>query len=283
MGSRTVRNKVVAITGGARGIGLATAQALAREGAVVAIGDLDRDAAVSAARRIGARASGFALDVADPQEFTAFLDEVQRRLGGLDVLVNNAGIMPLSPLVDEDDAVTARQLAVNLHAVVHGTREAARRMTGNKAGHIVNVASFAGKFGFPGAATYSATKHGVVGLSEAVRHELRGTGVEVSVVMPAVVRTELASGLTDRGAVKPVDALDVANAIVRTLRQPRFDVFVPGSGVATNRFLRALPRRASEWILRRTGVNDTLSSVSRDQRAAYETRVSAGHTQDDSA
>ena len=98
-------------------------------------------------------------------------------------------------LDEEDDAATRRMLEINLHAVIHGTREAVKRMKPRGTGHIVNVASMAGKSGFPGAATYCATKHAVVGLSEAVHLELRGTGVSVSCVMPAVVRTELASGL----------------------------------------------------------------------------------------
>jgi NAD(P)-dependent dehydrogenase (short-subunit alcohol dehydrogenase family) len=273
----TLQGTVVVVTGAARGIGFATAEALAREGAVVVIGDLDPREAEAAAARIGSGALGLALDVTDPKAFTGFLDEVERSLGPIGVMINNAGIMPLSPLVDEDDEVTVRQLEVNLHGVIHGTREAARRMLTRGEGHIVNIASFAGKIGFPGAATYCATKHGVVGLSESVRHELRGTGIEVSVVMPAVVRTELTSGLAGR-AVKPVSADEVAKAIVRALRRPRFDVFVPSSGLGMNRFLRLLPRRASEWLLWRTGVNDTLTAISPDERAAYDSRVSAGWT-----
>ena len=135
------------------------------------------------------------LDVTDHAGFTAFLDEVERELGPIDVLINNAGIMPLALLHEESDATTAKLIAINLAAVVHGTREAVRRMRPRRRGHIVNIASIAGKAGVPGAATYCATKHGVVGLSEAVRLELRGTGVEVSCVMPTIVHTELAAGV----------------------------------------------------------------------------------------
>src|SRR3712207_1301516 len=94
-------------------------------------------------------------------------------------------------------------------------------------GHIVNVASVAGKTGFSNLATYCAAKHGVVGLSEALRHELRGTGVDVSVVMPALVRTELAAGLRPSRGFTPSTPEEVAAGIVAALRFNRFDVFVP--------------------------------------------------------
>src|SRR4051812_2745328 len=115
--SLSLTAKVVAITGGGRGIGRATALALAREGARVAVGDLDRGAAEKVAAELGGDALGLPLDVADPRGFTAFLDEVEQRLGPLDVLVNNAGIMPVTPLVDESPDSISRQLEINLHAV----------------------------------------------------------------------------------------------------------------------------------------------------------------------
>src|SRR6202012_1076911 len=106
--------------------------------------------------------------------FTAFLDEVEQRLGPLDILVNNAGIMPVTPLEEEDDASAPRQPEITPPAVIYGTQEAVRRMRPRGTGHIVNVASLAGRAAAPGLATYCATKHGVIGLSESVRAELRG-------------------------------------------------------------------------------------------------------------
>src|ERR1044072_2943693 len=119
---RSLSGKVVAITGGGRGIGRATALALGREGARVAVGDLDHEAAESVAAELGGEALGLPLDVTDHAGFTAFLDEVERRLGPLDVLVNNAGIMPVTPLPEEAPESIARQLAINLHATIHGTQ-----------------------------------------------------------------------------------------------------------------------------------------------------------------
>src|SRR4051794_21043368 len=236
---RSLTGKVVAITGGGRGIGRATALALAREGARVAVGDLDREAAEQVAAELGdthltsssgtGGGLGLPLDVTDHAGFTAFLDEVEQQLGPLDVLINNAGIMPVTPLVEEAPESIARQLEINLHAVIHGTQEAMKRMVPRRRGHIVQLASLAGRSGFPKLATYCATKHGVVGLSEAVALELRGTGVEVSVVMPGIVRTELSTGLSDARGVKTLQPEDVAAEIVSALCNPRFDVFVPRS------------------------------------------------------
>ena len=134
--------------------------------------------------------------------------------------------MPVTPFVDESEDSVRRQIDINLHGVITGTQLAIERLQPRGSGHIVNIASQAGKAGIPGIATYSATKHAVVGLSEAVRAELRGSGVEVLCVMPTVVNTELTSGVGQRW-VKPVEASDVANEIVDAMEVPRFDVFVP--------------------------------------------------------
>jgi NAD(P)-dependent dehydrogenase (short-subunit alcohol dehydrogenase family) len=272
--SRSLNGKVVAITGGGRGIGRAIAQSLAREGARVAVGDLDKDSAEATAAALGGDAIGLGLDVTDHAGFTAFLDEVERRLGPLDVLVNNAGIMVVTPLVEETGDSIARQLELNLRAVIHGTQEAMRRMTPRRSGHIVNVASIAGRTGFPHLATYAATKHGVVGLSESVRAELRGTGVEISVVMPSVVRTELAAGLAD-SRVKAVEVEDVADEVLGALKRPRFDVFVPRSNGPLVRLGSALPRAVREAMTRWLKAAQPLLKADRSARASYEARAAA--------
>ncbi|MEV4145190.1 SDR family oxidoreductase [Amycolatopsis sp. NPDC049691] len=264
--------KVVVITGGGQGIGAATASALSRLGAKVVIGDLDQVRAEKTAGELAAEA--LPLDVTDIRGFTEFLDEVERRHGRIDVLINNAGIMPLARLEEESDATTRRQLEINLHAVIHGTREAMKRMRPRRSGHIVNVASFAGKAGFPGAATYCATKHAVVGLSEAVHLELHGSGVHVSCVLPAIVRTELASGLGEAKLFKSSRPEDVAHAIVSTLRKPRFEVFVPRSVGTMGKLTRLLPRRAGEALARALKADQLLASAAHSPaRAEYEARA----------
>jgi NAD(P)-dependent dehydrogenase (short-subunit alcohol dehydrogenase family) len=272
---RSLHGRVVVVTGGGRGIGRAIAGALAAKGCRVAIGDLDAYAAREAAEALGGDAVGLALDVTDRPAFTTFLDEVERRLGPVDILVNNAGIMAVGPFEEEDEGTVIRQLEINLHAVVHGTKEAVRRMKPRGTGHIVNIASSAGKTGVPNLATYCATKHGVVGLSEALRFELRGTGVEISVVMPGIVRTELASGLVETRGFKISTAEEVAELVVEALEFPRFDVFVPRSIGPTWAAMQIVPRRAREAIARALKIDRALLDADRDARAAYEARAAA--------
>ena len=273
---RSLSGKVVVVTGGGRGIGAATARALVAKGARLAIGDVDLATAERTAAELGGGTVARYLDVTDRPAFTAFLDEVERELGGLDVLINNAGIMPLAPADEESDATIIRQLELNLHAVIHGTKEAITRFKARGSGHIVNVASVAGKGGFPGGATYCATKHGVVGYSEAVRFELRGTEVEISCVMPGIVNTELASGLEDARFVKKVSPEDVADAIVGALERPHFDVFVPKSAGYIGQVMATLPRGAREAIARWLKADRVLIDAAHGQeRAAYERRAAA--------
>jgi len=269
---RTLAGRVVAITGGARGIGRATAEALAREGARVAIGDLDADLARRTAEEIGPAVSAFALDVTDRASFEAFVEAVEAQLGPVDVLVNNAGIMPLGPFVEEDDLTARRLVDINVHGVLHGMKVVLPRFAARRSGHLVNIASAAGKGPYPGGATYCGTKHFVVGVTETVRGELRGSGVDVSVVMPVVVDTELATGLGKARGIPLVQPQDVAEAIVETLRRPRFDVYVPRSMGPLTALAAVVPRPVREAALRAIGA-DRVLWVDPAKRREYELRA----------
>ena len=280
---RSLSGKVVAITGGARGIGKATATALVRKGCRVAIGDLDLALAEQTAAELGGGTIAVALDVTDRDSFAAFLDEAERQLGPLDVVVNNAGIMPVTPFAEESVDSIRRQLDINVYGVIVGTQLAIERMRPRGGGHIVNLASQAGKGGFPGIATYSGTKHAVVGISESVRAELRGSGVEVLCVMPTVVNTELTAGVGQKW-VKPVEATDVADAVVEALEVPKFDVYVPKSNGALIRTTSLMPRAAAEWVGRAMGTDKLMTEVDHEARRAYEDRAahSEGSRSEDS-
>jgi NADP-dependent 3-hydroxy acid dehydrogenase YdfG len=270
---RSLAGKVVAITGAARGIGKATATALTRKGARVAIGDLDLELARQTAAELGGGAVALRLDVTDRDSFDSFLDEAERELGPIDVLINNAGIMPLGRFVDEDDATARRMVDINLHGVILGTKLALARMEPRNQGHIINIASQAGKGGFPGGATYCATKHAVVGLSEAVRAELFETEIEVSCVMPAIVNTELAAGLKEARGLKNLEPEEVADAIVNALESPRFDVWVPRSTQFISTVTTLVPRRGREAIARFFKADKVLAEADPAQRVAYEERA----------
>jgi NADP-dependent 3-hydroxy acid dehydrogenase YdfG len=269
---------VVAITGGARGIGAATAQALLAQGARVAIGDLEGELAAQTASRLGAETVGLGLDVTDRQSFAAFLEQVEAALGPLDVLVNNAGIMPIGPFVQERDETARHLVDVNLHGVINGCKLALERFLPRGRGDIVNIASTAGKVGFPGGATYSATKHAVVGLSEAIRQEVRGTDIGVSIVMPVVVQTELGAGLPETRVFKSVQPADVAAAIVEALIDRRVDVYVPRSVGPLCRAPAVLPRPVTDLITRLMRADRVLASPDAAARAAYDARLAAAAT-----
>jgi NAD(P)-dependent dehydrogenase (short-subunit alcohol dehydrogenase family) len=269
---QNLSGKVVAITGGARGIGKATATALVRKGCRVAIGDLDLALAEGTAAGLGGGTIALPLDVTDRGSFAAFLDAAERELGPIDVLVNNAGIMPVTPFVEESDDSIKRQLDINVYGVIVGTQLAIERLRPRGSGHIVNLASQAGKGGFPGIATYSGSKHAVVGISEAVRQELRGSGVEVACVMPTVVNTELTAGVGQR-LIKPVEASDVANEIVDALEVPRFDVWVPRANGALFKIVALLPRGVREAIGRLMKVDKLMTEVDHGARRGYEERA----------
>jgi NAD(P)-dependent dehydrogenase (short-subunit alcohol dehydrogenase family) len=233
--------RVVAVTGGTRGIGRAIVDALVARDARVAVGDLEP----------GARQSR--VDVRDEESFRSFVDTVERDLGPLDVLVNNAGVAVPGRLVDTTAAEQDLQLAVNLHGVLHGLRCVVPGMLARGRGHVVSIASAAGRIPAPRAAVYSASKHAVVGLSEAVRSELLGTGVRVTAVLPAVVRTQMSDGLRLRG-LPAVPPERVARAVVRILtgRSNPATVFVPWwvgplalADIVSPRWLRDAARRFS--------------------------------------
>ena len=272
---RSLSGQVVAITGGARGIGRSTAAALIRQGARVAIGDIDADLVERTAQELGAGTVALPVDVTDRDSFAAFLDGVESRLGPLDVLINNAGIMPIGPFIEETDATAQRLVDINVHGVIYGSKLALERFLPRRRGHLVQLASVAGKVGVPGGATYCATKHAVVGLSEAIRAEVRDTNIDISVVMPVVVNTELGSGLPDARGFKAVQPEDVANAIVEALQTGRYEVYVPKSLAGMARFNALMPRKLVEAMARALKSDQVLTRPDHGRRADYEARMAA--------
>lgn len=270
----TLKGAVVAITGGGRGIGLATARRLARAGARVSIGDLDAELAQQAANELGG--VGMALDVRDSSSFARWLAATEQSLGPVDMLINNAGIMPAGPFLEESDALSNTQIDVNLRGVIHGCKLALPAMVSRGHGQIVNVASMAGRLAVPGLAVYCATKFAVIGLTDTLREEYRDSGVTFTAILPAKVTTELAAG-TDSAArgVPTVTADDVAAAIQEALEQRLTEVTLPRYLLALNPLQSAAPH----WLLRGArrlfGDRRVLEKIDMTQRAGYDQRLAA--------
>lgn len=262
---------VVLVTGGGRGIGRATAAAFAARGARVCLADLDLPAAGAAAADVGGRP--FAVDVASRASFAQCVAEVRGQVGPIDVLVNNAGVMPLGPFLEEPDALSATTLDVNLWGLIHGMRLVLPHMVERGRGHVVNVASMAGKIAIPGMAVYNASKFGALGLSLAVRAELARAGVSVSVVLPSAVRTGLIDGVPLGRGLPTVEPEQVARAVVRSVRTRRAEIPVPSYLGVVDLLDAVLPEPVVR--LGRRLVDDArgLTSVDRGARQEYEQRV----------
>ena len=258
----------VAITGAARGIGYATAQAFVAQGARVFIGDLDADLAKTAAATLGC--FGAALDVRSRESFAAFLADIE---APLQVLVNNAGIMPAGRFVDEPDAVTDAIVDVNLNGVLRGTKLVLPGMLDRRSGHIVNVASYLGMVPAAGLASYCATKHAVVGFSESVRDEVAGTGVTVTAVLPSAVRTDLVAGVKLGGLLPTVDPEDIADAIVESCRTRPAIVAVPGWMRSYEAAAALTPDRLLGAIRGRLTRDRVLRTLDSQARAGYDERI----------
>jgi NAD(P)-dependent dehydrogenase (short-subunit alcohol dehydrogenase family) len=268
-----IAGRVVAITGGARGIGLSTARALREAGAKIAIGDIDADEAVRAAQELGSDVLATSLDVTDMQSFSDFVALTERELGPLDVLINNAGIMPIGPFLNETEATAQRVLEINVQGVLNGMKVALPGMLQRGRGHIVNISSVAGRAPVPGGLTYAASKAAIVSATESARVEYAGTGVNFTCVMPSFTATELISGTKGTRFVPTVKPEDVARAITRAVGRPAYDVFVPSSVGVIVKTTPLIGRKLRDAINHMIKADRTFLEVDQTARAAYESRI----------
>jgi NADP-dependent 3-hydroxy acid dehydrogenase YdfG len=230
LSDRPLGGRAALVSGASRGIGLATARALAAAGARVALVARSAGALADVARELraahGTDAVALPCDVRDPAAAGRAAAEAAERLGGIDVLVNNAGVFPLAPVEETDPADFAAALDANLVAPLAFVRALLPGMRARGAGHVVTVGSVADRVAFPGNAAYAASKFGARGLHEVLRAELRGTGVRATLVSPGPVDTPLwdpidpdtREGFTPRAMM--LRAEDVADAILYAVTRP---------------------------------------------------------------
>ncbi|ABK78467.1 short-chain alcohol dehydrogenase [Cenarchaeum symbiosum A] len=226
-----IKGKVAIVTGASSGIGRATALALSRAGAKVAIGARRTGKLEELAGEIGADVLAKKLDVTSREECEAFAKAVLDKWGSVDILVNNAGLMPLSFFkrlkVDEWD----RMIDVNIKGVLYCTGAVIGHMAGKKSGHIVNISSVAGRLVFPAGSVYCATKHAVTAFSEGLRQEFsQRANIRITTIEPGVVDTELTHTITDESLqdfvnkAKEMTALraeDIAAAVLYAVEAPQ--------------------------------------------------------------
>ena len=231
--ARPLDGKVALVTGASSGIGEATAIALAEAGAAVAIGArrTDRlDALAARLRKTGASVLELELDVTDEAACADAVRRTREELGGLDVLVNNAGVMLLGTIVGADTEDWRRMLSTNVLGLMYMTHAAIDGMVDQGSGDIVNISSVAGRTARKGAGVYNASKWAVNAFSESLRQEVTGRGVRISLVEPGAVTTELTDHITQPDAkaaseqmytsMRSLEAEDIARAVLYMVTQP---------------------------------------------------------------
>ena len=229
--SNNIEGKVVVITGASSGLGEATARMLSAHGATVVLGArrVDRVEALAAElTAAGGRALALQTDVTRAAEVQRLVDAAVEKFGRIDVIVNNAGLMPSSPLERLKIADWDRMIDVNIKGVLYGIAAALPHMKAQKGGHIVNVSSVAGHKVRAGTAVYSATKHAVRVLTEGLRQEVKPYGIRTTIVSPGAVATELPDSITEADVQAGVKAFyeiaipadSFARAVIYALSQP---------------------------------------------------------------
>jgi len=229
--SSPLAGKIVVITGASSGLGEATARMLSANGATVVLGArrVERIAALAdALGRSGGRALALQTDVTRHEQVQRLVDAAVDQYGRIDVLVNNAGLMPSSPLERRKIEDWDRMIDVNIKGVLYGIAAALPRMQAQKSGHIVNVSSVAGHKVRAGTAVYSATKHAVRVLTEGLRQEVKPYNIRTTIISPGAVATELPDSITEADVQAGVKAFyeiaipadSFARAVVYALSQP---------------------------------------------------------------
>lgn len=236
------------VTGAARGIGRQISEDLIARGFHVVIGDLDLAQTTQTATELGDAATAVRLDVTDGALIRSTIDRIESDLGPIELWVNNAGIMPTGAFADQRSTVLRATIDINYAAVADATRAILPLMLERGEGTIVNIASATGIKPLAGLAVYSGTKAAIIAFSDVLRRELRGSGVQVSVIAPNLVTTALGAGITPPALTGSVNAVTVSRAVMRALDSGRFLTVVPRRLAPLLRFSAGLPIVLRDWL-----------------------------------
>jgi short-subunit dehydrogenase len=263
------RVRIAVVTGAARGIGRQIAFDLLAAGYRVIIGDLQLKETAVTAGELGERCSAVRLDVTDRKAIAKVVADVEKSVGPIDVWVNNAGIMPTGPFLGQDLDVAEKVIDVNYVGVVQTTGILLPLMVARGTGTILNIASATGAKPLAGAAVYSGTKAAIIAFSDAVRREVRNTGVTICVVLPNLARTRMSSGIVGPAVLGSVSAEQVSKVVLRALHTGRFESFVPRRLGPVIRLSRLLSTGAQDWLDDRIGTDRIGLGGDPGARAAY--------------
>ncbi|MGN7360092.1 SDR family NAD(P)-dependent oxidoreductase [Paenibacillus sp. SAF-054] len=251
-----LENKIVVITGASSGIGRLTAQMLSSEGAVPILAARSRDKLEEAASDIAGKHAIQTLDVTNTDQVKQAMEEIIQEHGRIDILVNNAGYGKFESALDMPPEEFQRMMDVNYMGIVRCTKAVLPHMLERRSGHIVNIASMAGKIGTAKSTAYTATKHAVLGFSNALRQELRETGITVSTVNPGPIDTPFFDIADPSGGyVSSVEWLmmkpeHVARKIVKLMKTGREELNLPLKAAAAMRLYQLFPRLSDKLTYR---------------------------------
>lgn len=251
-----IRGKVAVITGAASGIGRATAVALAREGAKVAAADVDRKGLAETARlieEIGGTVSTYLLDVSSREAVYDFAQEIEAQFGGADIIINNAGVAQVASIAELGYDDFEWVMNIDFWGMVYGTKAFLPQLTKKGAGHIVNVSSIFGLFAVPTQAAYNSAKFAIRGFTEALRHEMKGSGIKVACVHPGGIKTNILRNARFLQSVQTTEreqAVSGFDRLARTTPDQAARTIINGIKKDKPRILIGMDARILDWIQR---------------------------------
>jgi NAD(P)-dependent dehydrogenase (short-subunit alcohol dehydrogenase family) len=265
---RDLKGKLALVTGAARGMGRLHLEALGREGCRLVATDVDEEQLSATVRELseaGLQVTPYVLDVSDRAACLALAERVQRELAAPDILVNNAGIVEGSSLLDMSEKSARRMVEVNYLGLVWMMQAFVPAMARRGSGHVVNVASTAGKVGVANLGGYCATKFAVIGVTDAARAELAQQGVDFTIINPGYIRTGMFEGSKPSFITRWLEPQAVADAVVRALKRGDAEVCVPVFTVRMAAFARGLCMpRFTDPAFRLLGLHRSFANLRKD-------------------